>query len=58
VISIPYLAAIASSLSISSYLGGKAVVAPSASVTPTSKNICSRPAGATRISIFAGLLLS
>ena len=36
----------------------RAVVAPSASGTPTSKNIFSKPAGATEISIFAGLLLS
>ena len=36
------------------FVGGSAVVAPSASVTPTSMNICSRPAGATEISILAG----
>ncbi len=57
-ISMPYRGAIASSLSISSLVGGKADVAPSASGTPTSKNIYSRPAGATDMSIFAGLLFS
>lgn len=48
----------ARSLSIASLAGGGAVVAPSASGTPTSKNIFSRPAGATEISILAGLSLS
>ena len=38
---------LAFSFSISSSVGGNAVVDPSASGTPTSKNICSRPAGAT-----------
>ena len=37
---------------------GAAVVAPGVTGTPTSKNICSRPAGATEISIRAGLSLS
>src|SRR6516162_3168153 len=54
----PYFGATASSFSISSLVGGNAVVAPSGSGTPTSKNIFSRPAGATEVSIFAGLLLS
>jgi hypothetical protein len=44
----------ASIRSISSFVGGRAVVAPSANGTPTSKNIPSRPAGATEISILAG----
>ena len=56
--SLPNLGAIASSFSISSFVGGSAVVAPSASGTPTSKNICSSPAGATEISILADLPLS
>ena len=55
-ISIPYLGATASNFSISSFVGGRAVVAPSGSGTPTSKNIFSRPAGATEISILAGRL--
>src|SRR6516165_721447 len=50
-ISMPYFGATASSFSISSLVGGKAVVAPSASGTPTSRNIRSRPAGATDMSI-------
>src|SRR5262249_10779732 len=57
-ISMPYLGATASSFSISSFVGGRAVVEPSGSGTPPSKNIFSRPAGATEISILAGLLLS
>jgi len=47
----------AGSLSISSFVGGGADVAPGATGTPASKNIRSRPAGANKISIFAGLLL-
>jgi hypothetical protein len=39
-------------------VGGRAIVAPSGSGTPNSKNIFSSPAGATEISFFAGLLLS
>jgi hypothetical protein len=50
----PQFGATASNFSISSLIGGRAVVAPSASGTPTSKNICSSPAGATEINIFAG----
>jgi hypothetical protein len=57
-ISIPYLGATTSSFSISSFVGGSAVVEPSGSGTPISKNILSRPAGATEISILAGLSLS
>lgn len=53
-ISIPYPGATASNFSISSFVGGRAAVAPSASGAPNSKNICSKPAGATEISIFAG----
>src|SRR5204862_7537489 len=41
------------------FLGGRAaVVAPGGTGTPPSKNICSSPAGATEISILAGLPLS
>ena len=40
------------------FVGGAAVVVPGGKTTPTSKNICSRPAGATEISIRASLLLS
>lgn len=43
-----------SNFSISSFVGGKAIVALSVNGTPTSINICSRPAGATQISILAG----
>jgi hypothetical protein len=43
---------------ISSFVGGRAVMEPSGSGTPNSKNICSRPAGATGISSLDGLLLS
>src|SRR6185437_1396462 len=57
-ISIPYLGATASRFSISSVVGGRAVVEPSGSGTPNSKNIISSPAGATERSILAGLLLS
>jgi hypothetical protein len=39
-------------------VGGDAVVAPGGTGTPTSKNIFSSPAGATEISIRAGLPLS
>jgi hypothetical protein len=49
-ISNPYLGAIVSSLSISSFVVGKALVEPSGNGKPNSKNIFSRPAGATEIS--------
>jgi hypothetical protein len=39
-------------------VGGEAVVEPSGSGTPTSKNIFSSPAGATEMSILAGWPLS
>ena len=51
-ISTPYFDAIFSNFSISSFVGGKAVVEASGSSTRKSKNIFSRPAGATEISIF------
>ena len=51
----PYFGATANSFSISSSVGGRAVVALSISGTPTSKNIRSNPAGATEIRIFAYL---
>jgi predicted alpha/beta-hydrolase family hydrolase len=47
-ISIPYLGATASILSIPSLVGGGAGCAPAGSGTPTSKNICSLPAVATQ----------
>lgn len=57
-IPMPYLGAISCNFSISSFVGGNAFVVPSANSTPTSKNICSSPAGATEINIFSGHSLS